>query len=342
MRENHLLSIGPLLDENGNLCEAGYATSLVKQYDRNAIKAGKSRIKEWDYYYVGNSDYGIALTMADNGYMSMFSVSVLDFKAKKETTTSKMGFLPLGKLNMPATSAIGDVHAKGKGYEFSFLHVEGMRRLVVRMDKFEGKDSFLCDIFLEETSSKSLVIATPFRKRAHFYYNQKINCLKSHGYAEVGSRHYDFNSLSYGVLDWGRGVWTYKNTWYWCSASAFNNGHLIGWNLGYGFGDTSAASENMLFVDGEAYKLGNIRMVIPLNEKNKDDYLKPWRIVGEDPGLNLTFTPIIDRHADTNVLLIRSNQHQVFGTFSGTISVDGKEIEVKDLPGFAEKVYNKW
>ena len=24
---------------------------------------------------------------------------------------------------------------------------------------------------------------------------------------------------SFGVLDWGRGVWTYKNTWYWGSAS---------------------------------------------------------------------------------------------------------------------------
>ena len=44
----HKLSNGPLLDSNGNLVEAGYAFSLVKDYDRKAIKAGKMRIKEWD------------------------------------------------------------------------------------------------------------------------------------------------------------------------------------------------------------------------------------------------------------------------------------------------------
>ena len=64
MRENHLLGPGPLLNENGDLFEAGYATSLVKQYSRDAIKAPTSRIKEWDYYYVGNAKYGIALTVA--------------------------------------------------------------------------------------------------------------------------------------------------------------------------------------------------------------------------------------------------------------------------------------
>lgn len=342
MRENHLLGPGPLLNEQGDLSEAGYATSLVKRYNRDDIKAPISRIKEWDYYYVGNSDYGVALTVADNGYMSMFSISLLDFKRKIAITKSKMGLFPMGKLHMPSSSEFGDVSVKGKGYDFSFAHVDSMRRLTVRMENFKGKDTFFCDIFLEETFPYSLVIATPFKKKAHFYYNQKINCLKAHGYAEVGKDNYDFNSSSYGVLDWGRGVWTYRNTWYWCNASGFNNGHLIGWNLGYGFGNTSAASENILFIDGKPYKLGDIRMIIPLNEKDKDDYLKPWRITSEENDLTLSFKPVIDRHADTNVLLIRSNQHQVFGYFSGTLRVEGKTIEVKDLPGFAEKVYNKW
>ena len=40
----------PLLDEKGRLTEAGYATELILDYDRSAIKAGKLRIKEWDYF----------------------------------------------------------------------------------------------------------------------------------------------------------------------------------------------------------------------------------------------------------------------------------------------------
>ena len=41
--------------------------------------------------------------------------------------------------------------------------------------------------------------------------------------------------------------------------------------------------------------------------------------------------------------LIISDQHEVFGGFTGcAILDDGTEIRVKDFPGFAEKVENKW
>ncbi|MBR0301819.1 MAG: DUF2804 family protein, partial [Bacilli bacterium] len=65
----HQLSQGLLLDENGNLNEAGFALSLVRDYNRGQIKGLKSRIKEWDYYYIGNSHFGVALTIVDNSYM---------------------------------------------------------------------------------------------------------------------------------------------------------------------------------------------------------------------------------------------------------------------------------
>jgi len=56
----HLLDQGPLLNEEGNLTESGYAFSLIKKYSRDAIKAPAMRIKEWDYYYVGNNHVGVA------------------------------------------------------------------------------------------------------------------------------------------------------------------------------------------------------------------------------------------------------------------------------------------
>ena len=51
----------------------------------------------------------------------------------------------------------------------------------------------------------------------------------------------------------------------------------------------------------------------------------------------------MDRASCTDFKILKSDQHQVFGTFTGTaILDDGTEIHVKDLPGFAEKVENKW
>ena len=69
--------------------------------------------------------------------------------------------------------------------------------------------------------AESMVIATPFaEKETAFYYNQKINCMPATGKVEFDGKTFEFKEgESFGVLDWGRGVWTYKNTWYWGSAS---------------------------------------------------------------------------------------------------------------------------
>ena len=57
----------------------------------------------------------------------------------------------------------------------------------------------------------------------------------------------------------------------------------------------------------------------------------------------MEFQPILDRASCINAIVIKSDQHQVFGRFSGkAILDDGKEILVKNLTGFAEKVYNRW
>ena len=103
----HKLSNGPLLDQNGNLLEAGYAFDLVKEYKRSDIRGLKSRIKEWDYYFISDGEYGIALTIDDNSYMGMASVSVLDFQNKVEHTKSYISWFTFGKVGFPSTSKNG-------------------------------------------------------------------------------------------------------------------------------------------------------------------------------------------------------------------------------------------
>ena len=333
---------GPLLNEKGNLSEAGYAFSLVKDYQRKDIKGLKSRIKEWDYYFISDGEYGIALTIDDNSYMGMASISVLDFKNRKENTKSYIVWFTFGKVGLPSSSKDGDTKMKSKNYDMLFENKNGKRHIVCKMKNVaKGKD-FACDFLSENSTDKSMVIATPFKKNKHFYYNQKINLLKVKGSFDFGELHHEMNQNALGVLDWGRGVWTYKNTWYWSSLNAVYDGHLVGFNLGYGFGDTSAASENMFFYDQEAYKLKDVKFNIPKNAKGKLDFMSPWTFTSESGDINLTFNPIIDRYSNTNVLIIQSNQHQVFGYFSGTIKVDNKEFRFDNLLGFAEMVTNRW
>ena len=144
----HKLSNGPLLDEKGNLSEAGYAFALVRDYQRSAIKGLKSRIKEWDYYFISDGEYGIALTIDDNSYMGMASISVLDFKNQKENTKSYIVWFTFGKVGFPSSSEDGDVKIKAKNYDMLFENKNGKRHLICKMKNVaKGKD-FSCDFLL--------------------------------------------------------------------------------------------------------------------------------------------------------------------------------------------------
>ena len=341
----HRLTPGRLLDSNGCLQDAGYATRLIREYRREDIKAPAMRIKEWDYYLIYNDRFGVALTLDDNSYMSMLSASILDFTVPCEKTVSPIGAFPMGKTRLPSTSAAGISRlAIGKS-KFTFTVGEGKRHLVCHLDQFQDGKSFDADLWLTEEPEDSMVIATPFPNAPKaFYYNQKIVGMRASGTVKIGDAEYTFDPAeSFGLLDWGRGVWTYSNTWYWGAGHGEVDGHVVGFNIGYGFGDTSAASENMIFVDGKAHKFDKVRFNIPQTPDGKDDFMSPWTFTSSDGRFEMDFQPIMDRASCTNVLVIESDQHQVFGKFSGFMILDdGTKLEIRDFLGFAEKVKNRW
>ena len=95
--QHEITTSAPLLDEKGNLREPGYAKRLLPIYRRADIKAPVARIKEWDYYLVANDHFAVALTIADNGYMGLDSVSFLQFDEGWQMTRSPMRAFPMGR-----------------------------------------------------------------------------------------------------------------------------------------------------------------------------------------------------------------------------------------------------
>ncbi|MGB3811081.1 MAG: DUF2804 domain-containing protein [Parvibaculum sp.] len=337
----HEMTVGELLDDRGQLVEAGWARSEKRRYRRDAIRAPWFRIKEWDYYCVLADDYGIALTIADNAYMGLLSVSWLDF-TKPDTITDSV-ILPFtkGRMKLPESADAGDIVQQHPKMSLAFQHRPGGRSLSVDCPGFARGRGLKGEIRLDQPDMDRMVIATPFRKvpRA-FYYNQKINCMPASGEIEFdGKRHIFEPASAMGILDWGRGVWTYDNTWYWGSASGFVDGHPFGFNIGYGFGDTSAATENMVFLDGKAHKLGDVTFHIPHGTYDG----APWKFTSSDGRFEMDFEPIIDRSAAMDLRILRSVQHQVFGHFTGYVILDGgRKFEIRRFLGFAEEVQNRW
>ena len=133
--QHEIQKSGPLLNTYGGLREPGYAKSLVFEYDRKKIAANGMRIKEWDYYFITNGRYGLALTIADNSYMGFAGV-LLDFEKPWQHGFSKINGSRAARPACHPPSKVGDVIAEGYGYTLYFKNDGISRELRCRVDEF--------------------------------------------------------------------------------------------------------------------------------------------------------------------------------------------------------------
>jgi len=350
-----------LLGPDGRLVEEGWARRPLWRYARSRIKAGPFRIKEWDYYSVLSPEgrFGLTLTMSDLGYAGMFAACFLDLERGLYRQVDTLSVLPMGRTGFPADGDAGRVafsdgklslafecqRDQGAGGSPRDPGAGGSRRVLTfsapTLDDGDGHVGLEGRIELYQPDAlESVTIATSWAEnRRAFYYNRKINCMPASGGFSIGPRSFRFDPMrDFGGLDWGRGRWTYENRWYWSSASGLAGGKPFGWNLGYGFSDRGPASENALVLDGRVHKLADVEF-----RYDRSDYLKPWRFVSSDGRFEMDFRPLVDRRSRTDLKLIVSDQHQVFGEFTGTAVLDdGSPVRVERFPGFAEDVFNRW
>ena len=323
----------PLLDERG-VVTPGYSERSLLRYDRRAIKAAPWRVKEWDFYQISDGEKCVQFTIGHVSYAGSVSASLFAFDGRRRVERTKMLALPFGRLGMPTDAeAEGTLEYADRGIRMRFESA-GARRLL----RCAAKD-FQAEIDLERKNPYSMVVAIPFEgDRRAFYYNQKINCMRAEGTVRAEGEEYRFKSDSaFGLLDWGRGVWPFSHEWYWSNGTGTVAGDMFGFNLGCGFGDTSAATENMLFYRGRAHKLGKVRFDLD------SDYMKAWRFRDDEGRLDLTMTPRFDHHTKTSAVFMRTECHQVFGSFTGrAILDDGSALEIDGLTAFAEHAVNRW
>ena len=137
----------------------------------------------------------------------------------------------------------------------------------------------------------------------------------------------------------------YSLAWYWGNGSgwipdATGRKHLFGFEITWGIGDESNASETFVFYDGNAHKIGAVDVeTFP----KPDKYMQPWHFISEGGRFNLTMTPFYDHHSDLNVYVMRMHSHQVHGLWNGMVTLDdGTVIEIKDLYAFCEYVKKRW
>ena len=333
MEERHITQPAPVLDARGAITP-GWSERSVCTYRRGDIKAPFYRIKEWDFYQVSDGEKCLQFTYGHASYAGQVGVMLFNFKTGEMIADlNKILALPFGRLHLPENAeADSDVCYDKGGFYLRFKTSGDVRTLAFAAKGFEA------EITLTRKNPHSLVIHIPFDEyKTAFYYNHKINCMAARGRAVYGGKTYTFGEDAYGLLDWGRGVWPFHNEWYWSNGTGLVEGKLFGFNLGTGFGNTSQATENMLFYDGGFSKLGPVRF------ERGGAYMDPWHLRDDEGRLDLTLTPSYDRTTRLKVLFVNNCCHQMFGGFSGTAVLDdGRRLQVENLPAFAEHAVNNW
>lgn len=337
MRNHEITREINLLDEQGNLTEPGFARKPYWIYNRKNLPASRMRIKEWDYYLIFFGQAAMAFTISDLGYIRMASVSFIDFDSQSEITKTVLA-APALSWTMPDKSSEGIINWKSKDVDLRFESTRQGKHIWCEWKKFSGKSNLKADIWLSDLPEESMVIATPFDQGKHFYYNQKMNNMAASGKVIFNWHLYSLDpKKDMGVMDWGRGYWPWNVHWLWGTCSTVIKGKPFGFSIGYGFGNTSAASENVLYYQGKIHKLDDVVFEIPENP------METWKITSSDGRFEAFFTPKIDRAAKLSAGPVHSDQHQYFGLINGKVILDsGRTLWMEHLHCAFENIYNQY
>ena len=333
----------PLLGADGTLLSPGWARHNVFDYDRNKVKKVMRR-KEWDFYQLSNGKYMAQISFANISLGGYVSAVLVDLRTGKTLATTMAPFLGgKDKYVLPPKGDVpNNVKMKIGKAEFEFDTKETSRTVDFKMGDVECH--FQMDIL---PGLENITTVLPFKGFPDRYFmTTKQNCLPCEGTFKTKEKVYTFSKDdTFCVLDWGRVCTPYSLVWYWGNGSTWltdekGEKHLFGFEITWGIGDESNATETCIFYDGKAHKFGAVDVeTFP----KPDGYMKDWVFKSEDGRFNLTMKPFYDHHSDLNVLVMRMHSHQVHGLWSGKVTLDdGTVLEIKDMYAFCEYVENRW
>ncbi len=345
--QTELTRPGQLLDTDGHLAQIGWCRQPLLECNLEQARFYKLglfqrfRMKRWDYYAIFTPDRFFSATIADLGYAGNIFVYTLDFSTGELHEEGLV--IPLGRgIALERNCTTGAASFANASLALHFDASPQERHVSVNWPGFHEGRGIQAEIVLYcPPGHESMNIVIPIG-RQRFYNNTKINCLPAQGFIQYGAiREALSPDTCLGSLDWGRGVWEYRSYWNWASASgvlAQPEPCAMGLNLGCGFGDLSNATENCVTLNGQVHKLGTVQF-----DYDSRDYMHPWRFTDDEGRLDLTLTPFKDRTARTNLGIIFSEVHQLFGHYNGRVTLDdGRPLDIQDLIGFAEEHHAKW
>lgn len=304
------------------------------------------RTKRWDYWAVLAPGLAIAVTYADVDYLGIASIWWADLSTG--ATGGHEATTPLARgVSLPDRPGTQPLTHRGRHSKIDITDDDRGTTITARWTERDGRAGELEALVELPEGHESLNVVIPWSRR-RFQYTSKHQARPASGTLRVGDDLRRFGrspgdgpeESAWGVLDVGRGRWPYSTRWNWGGGAGHAvDGSVVGLQVGAKWTEGTGHTENGVIVDGVLSKIG-----AELDwDYDWSDPMAPWRVRHPDGSLDLRLTPVHDRHTRVEALVMGTEVHQVFGTWSGHCTGDdGVLHELHDFLGFAEESRSRW
>lgn len=352
MRTSHELE----LTEPVNLCAPNgrRLNPAARGWSRRPLHTGNlrgvwGRTKRWDYWSILAGDLTLAITYADVDYLGMATIWWADLATG--VTGGRDTNLALARgVALPDRPGTAPLTYRGKHAQLDIVDDPDGTTIEATWTEKDGRPAQLSVRIDLPAGHESLNVVIPWSDR-RFQYTSKHQARPAHGTLRVGDDQRTIGTVdrdaadgggtvasegeAWAVLDVGRGRWPYSTKWNWGGgAGRSTTGSVVGLQFGAKWTEGTGFTENGVIIDGRLTKIG-----AELNWDYEWDHpLRPWRVSHRDGSLDVTLTPRYDRHSKVNAVVLGSEVHQVFGTWTGHVTDDaGVAHQVDSIQGFAEE-----
>jgi hypothetical protein len=310
---------------------------------RANLRGSWGRNKRWDYWAILAGDLVVSSVYADVDYLGLADVWWADL-ASGQTGGAAIN-VPLARgIELPEVPAAEPLRVRRSGLDLAITDdADGTTRIVATWREKGGGEGSLDARIALPPGHESLNVVVPWSDD-RFQFTSKHQARPVSGTFAVGGEERSFDDVAggaWGVLDVGRGRWPYSTRWNWGGGAgrAGADGPVVGIQIGGKWTEGTGVTENGYLLDGRLTKLGDELEW----HYSWDDPMKPWRVRDPVGRLELELTPRFDKHTKVDALVLRTETHQVFGTWAGhVLDADGAPVRFEGIAGFAEESRSRW
>lgn len=309
-----------------------------RPFHRCALPAGWPRRKRWEFWGILTDTHLLRVTYGCTDYLGTLTVSMLDYATGRRVEHRSL--VPLAR-GMAFPDAVGGgIRFVTRSAKLALSPSPEGTRIQAEVSA-SGMDLSADVVVAMPRDHETLTVVIPWAEDT-FQCTSKHNTRPAVGQASCNGKEFTFGpeNNAFGILDFGRGVWPYRTAWNWGAASGWQDGRLVGLNLGGKWTDGTGLTENGICVDGRLHKIQEDLVW----HYDRADFSRPWRIAGaRSRRVDLEFIPFLAESDFVNAVVVRTELHWCLGRFNGTVVTDeGVVIEFRDLLGWAEEHLARW